>query len=138
MGEIQDLLENFGCEGIMTVSGMSKNNSAWVIRFQYNQRTYRFTFKPLTCRISNKLSSFGGKKREHGEQAKYQMGRRAYYFVKAILTAALDDSAALFGFLELPGATSGEIPMTAAELDVTGLVGLLPELTTHLHLGDGK
>jgi hypothetical protein len=52
------------------------------------------------------------------------MGRIAVYFVKAILTAAEAQPAALFGFLELPGAHPGAIPVTAAELDISGIVGL--------------
>jgi hypothetical protein len=44
------------------------------------------------------------------------------------LTAAEATPDALFGFLELPAGKKGEIPPTAAELDVKGLTGLLPPI----------
>jgi hypothetical protein len=56
------------------------------------------------------------------------MGRIALYFVKAILTAAEMNQDALFGFLELPQATTKSgVPVTTAELDISGLIKTLPE-----------
>jgi hypothetical protein len=127
-GEIVGLLEAFGATAIMVMSGQSAGKHAWLVRFQWNDRSYRFAFKPLSCKHPQKLYSFGGKKRTAEEQSRFQMGRIALYFVKAILTAAEADQAALFGFLELPGAGHGGIPSTASELDVDGIVGALPQI----------
>lgn len=128
LGEIQEMLEGFGVTNIITTQGqIAGGGTAWLVRFQWNNRAYRFIFAPLGCRYPNKISSFNGKKRVHSEQARYQMGRIAVWFVKAILTAAEANPHALFGFLELPGAARrGSIPPTAAELDVDVLTASLP------------
>ncbi len=127
-GEISALLEEFGAAAIMKMSAVTPDGRyLWVIRFQVDGRSYQFRFTPLACRAPEKVYSFSGKKRTAGEQARYQMGRIALGMVKAILTAAEADPAALFGFLELPGKTAGGIPATAADLDVSGLVNALPE-----------
>lgn len=128
--EIVVMLEEFGAGNLMIAQGKTRGKLAWLIRFEWRGAAYRFTFIPLECRASDKLSTFGGKKRAHTEQAKYQMGRIAAHFVKAVLTAAEAQPDALFGFIELPeaGRHPGGMPVTAAELDVSGLVGVLPEL----------
>ncbi len=127
-GEIIELLEDFGADQIMTVQGQSAGKLAWLIRFRWNGANYRFLFTPKMCRYPSKISTFGGKRREHADQARYQMGRTAAWFIKAILTAAEEKQDAMFGFLELPGAGNhpSGIPYTAAELDTHELVSLAP------------
>ncbi|MEN6571388.1 MAG: hypothetical protein ABFD24_06070 [Anaerolineaceae bacterium] len=127
-GEIGDLLEKFGADGIQTIQGSAGGRYAWMIRFQWESRVYRFTFAPLTCRFPDKTFTRSGVKRTNQDQSRYQMGRIALNFVKAILTAAEATPAALFGFLELPGVHPGQAPMTTAELDVAGLTGMLPDV----------
>lgn len=127
-GEIIELLENFGAAATFVMTGQSQGRHAWMVRFQYLDRSYRFSFIPLACRQPDKFYTFAGKKRAASEQARYQMGRIAVNFVKAILTAAETNQDALFGFLELPGARGGVVPVTAAELDIEDLTGLLPEI----------
>ncbi len=128
LGEINELLEAFGVTAMQTTKGQAAGHVAWLIRFEWNGRSYHFVFAPLECRTPARISSFNGKRREHQEQALYQMGRIALYFVKAILTAAEANPDALFGFLEIPGAGSGSIPPIAADLDVSGLTAMLPGL----------
>lgn len=135
--EITQLLDSFGAQAIMVMSGQSAGRFAWLIRFQWNDRSYRFAFRPLTCKYPNKSYSFNGKRRSAEDQSKYQMGRIAVHFVKAILTAAEADPAALFGFVELPGAGHGGIPSTASELDIDGIVSVLPQIKV-LCLEDGN
>ena len=138
LGEIQELLSDFGVTNMIVTQGSAGDKLAWLVRFQWNDRSYHFVFQPLACRWPAKVSSFGGKKRAHEEQSKYQMGRIAVYFVKAILTAAEMNQDALFGFLELPGMTrTGGIPPTAAQVDVSEFVGLLPNINLP-QLEDGK
>jgi hypothetical protein len=127
--EILEMLEDFGSTNFQVMQGQSNGRFAWLIRFEWRNRTYRFTFVPLQCERPKNERSFGGKRRAHEEQAKYQMGRIAVHFVKAILTAAETNPDALFGFLELPEvASSGGLPRTAAEIDVSGLTRALPDL----------
>jgi len=128
--EIVEMLEDFGTTNLMMAQGQAGGKTAWLVRFEWLGRSYRFTFAPLECRTPEKVSSFGGKKRLHAEQARYQMGRIAVHFVKAILTAAEAKPDALFGFVELPGAAMhpGGLPATAAEMDVEGLTAALPTL----------
>lgn len=136
LGEIQEMLEDFGAMAQIVSQGQADGKIAWLIRFQYLDRSYRFVFMPLECRYPNKIASFGGKRRTNNDQARYQMGRIAVNFVKAILTAAEMNPQALFGFLELPGVSRSGIPPIAAELDLSGLVGLLPQIEMPL-LGSG-
>jgi hypothetical protein len=130
-GEIIALLEEFGAESVMVAQGNAGGRFAWLVRFRWNGANYRFVFTPLECEEPDKVSSFGGKRRTHSEQAKFQLGRIAVHFVKAILTAAEAQPHALFGFMELPGVVQGSgMPPVAAELDVSILVDkapLLPE-----------
>jgi hypothetical protein len=137
LGEIQDLLTDFGVINVIVTQGQSNGRLAWLIRFQWMDRTYRFLFTPLPCRWSSKVSSFGGKRRQHDEQARYQMGRIAVNFVKAILTAAQMNPGALFGFVEIPGTGGGQFPAIAAELDISGLVAALPDISIQPRLGTG-
>ena len=132
LGEIQELLEDFGTENMIVSQGQAGGRFAWMIRFQWNGRAYRFVFTPLVCRWPDKVMSFNKIRRKGSDQARYQMGRIAVYFVKAILTAAEAHPHALFGFLELPGARPGGLPPTAAELDVDGLTAALPEINVPL------
>jgi len=129
--EIIALLEQFGAESVMVAQGNAGGRFAWLVRFRWNGANYRFVFTPLECEQPDKVSSFGGKRRTHAEQARFQMGRIAVHFVKAILTAAEAQPHALFGFMELPMAAQGNgMPPVAAELDVSILVDkapLLPE-----------
>ena len=128
--EIVEMLEDFGTTNLMMAQGQTGGKHAWLVRFEWMGRSYRFTFVPLECRTPDKVSTFGGKKRPHAEQARYQMGRIAVHFVKAILTAAEAKPDALFGFVELPGAAvhPGGLPATAAEMDIEGLTAALPAL----------
>jgi hypothetical protein len=137
LGEIQELLDDFGADAIMTTQGQNQGRFAWLIRFQWLGRSYHFVFTPLTCRFPNEVNSFDKKRRSHDEQAKYQMGRIAVWFVKAVLTAAEAQPGALFGFLELPGASKGSVPMTTADLEVDGLTAALPGIDV-LQLGKGE
>lgn len=136
-GEISDLLEQFGATAVIIITGQVQGRIAWVIRFQWEGRSYRFLFTPLTCRKPEISYSFSGKRRTVLEQSKYQMGKVAVNFVKAVLTAAETTPAALFGFLELPAVTQSGMPATAAELDVDGLTAALPEINIKL-LGEGE
>lgn len=126
-GEIVELLENFGAENIMLAQGTSAGRYAWVIRFGYLGRTYRFVFTPLSQEHPDKMSKFSGKQRDHATQARWQMGRVAVHFTKAILTAAEMHPHALFGFLEIqaPGTTDPTLRMTAGDLPVDGLVSMI-------------
>ncbi len=128
-GEIVGLLEEFGADGVMLAQGNANGRYAWMVRFQWNGRTYRFVFTPLQCEEPEKVTSYGGKKRTHAEQAKFQMGRIAVHFVKAILTAAEAQPHALFGFMELPmAARESGVPPVAGELDVSELIDAAPLL----------
>lgn len=139
LGEIQELLEDFGVTQMAITQGQAAGRFAWLIRFQWMGRAYHFVFTPLECRQPQKASSFSSKRRKHEDQARYQMGRIAVWFTKAILTAAEANPHALFGFLELPGvAQSGGIPATAGELDVDGLTAALPSMDGVLLLGEGE
>ncbi|MBN2390748.1 MAG: hypothetical protein JXR84_08495 [Anaerolineae bacterium] len=128
--EIIELLDNFGATNYQIsqggTAGRGRNAIAWLIRFVWNDHSYRFLFTPLECRAPEKISSFGGKRRAHSDQAIYQMGRVAVHLTKAILTAAEMHPHALFGFMELPGTDAGGIPHTAAELDIAGIASALP------------
>jgi hypothetical protein len=127
-GEIMEMLEDFGADQVLVVQGQASGRYAWMVRFQWQRHNYRFVFTPLPCREPTRERSFGGKKRKYNEQARYQMGRIAVWFVKAILTAAEAQPDALFGFLELSGAGAGSVPPTTAELDVSKLERLAPLL----------
>ena len=59
--EIVEMLEAFGAESIMTMQGQSLGKHAWLVRFQWIDRNYRFLFMPKTCRNPEKVSRFGGK-----------------------------------------------------------------------------
>jgi hypothetical protein len=140
-GEATAMLEDFGAQAIMVMTGQAGGRYALIIRFQLDGRSYRFAFTPLECKNPGKEFSFSGKRRTALDQSRYQMGRIAVAFVKAILTAAEATPAALFGFLELPGARQGHgMPATAAELDVDGLTAALPmpAADDQLYLIDGR
>ena len=127
-GEILALLDEFGADRMQVTTGRADGRLAWLIRFDWQGRSYRFVFQPLPCEYPDKVLSHDGKRRPNHAQAEYQMGRIAYGFVKALLTAAEAQPTVLFGFLELPAMRrhpSG-FPYTAAELDVEDLTGLLP------------
>lgn len=135
--EIVEMLEKFGADVVMMGRGNAGGRYTWLVRFQWQGRTYRFAFTPLICRADSKLANFGGKRRMHIEQARYQMGRIAMNFVKAILTAAEAQPHALFGFMELPEAASeAGIPPVAAELDVSVLISAAPLLQLPFTTGD--
>jgi hypothetical protein len=134
-GEITEMLEQFGADAVMVMQGQAQGRYAWMIRFQWRGRSYRFTFMPLTCRNPMKSYTIGGKKRIAEDQARYQMGRIAVNFVKAILTAAETNPDAIFGFLELPAVAGRNVPPTTAELDVKGLTGALPDMNFLLRSG---
>jgi hypothetical protein len=111
----------------MVGQGNAGGRFAWLIRFHWNDANYRFIFTPLECKTPDTAHSFGGKRRTHAEQAKFQMGRIAAHFVKAILTAAEAQPHALFGFMELPEAATGSgMPPVAAELDISTLIDAAP------------
>lgn len=127
--EIMEMLEGFGAANFIIQQGQAGGKFAWLVRFEWQGKSYRFAFVPLECRNPNGERSFGGKRRKFAEQARYQMGRVAVHFVKAILTAAEMNPDALFGFLELPEiATRSGIPVTAAQLGAEGLTRALPAL----------
>jgi hypothetical protein len=137
LGEIQEMLEDFGADNQMVTQGQAGGRFAWVVRFEWQGRGYRFLFTPLPCKYPDKVWSFDRKKRKGSEQARYQMGRIAAWFVKAILTAAEAHPHALFGFLELPGAMSGAgLPPTAGEIDVDILTNRLPAIRLPM-MGEG-
>ena len=133
-GEIHELLEQFGTDTVSFTTGQAGGRYAWLIRFQYLGKNYRFVFVPLECKFPLETRSFGGKRRTHLEQSRYQMGRIAAWFIKAILTAAEVQPAALFGFLELPAAAShpGGIPYTASEVDISILASATPLLPSEI------
>lgn len=126
--EIEEMLDDFGATQQMTAKGQVNGRTAWLIRFVWQERSYRFTFAPLECKDPSKMASFGGKRRAHLEQSEYQMGRIAVHFVKAILTAAEAHPHALFGFMELPetATSEGGMPRTAGEMDISGVMSALP------------
>ena len=101
LGEIQEMLEEFEAQNVMVVQGQTGGKHAWLIRFMWQDKPYRFVFAPLDCRQPQAQRSFAGKRRTYDEQARWQMGRIAVYFVKAILTAAGAHPHALFGFMEI-------------------------------------
>jgi len=127
LGEIQTLLEEFGADNYQVSQGQSGGKYAWLIRFTWMGKPYRFAFMPIECRQPQLVRSFAGKRRTNDEQARWQMGRIAFNFVKAILTAANMHPHALFGFMEISvGVKPGQLPRTAAELDIDDLVRTLP------------
>jgi len=128
LGEIQEMLDDFGAENVMVIQGQAGGKAAWMIRFMWLGKPYRFLFTPLDCRNPDNQKTVGGKKLTNAERAKYQMGRIAVHFVKAILTAAEAHPHALFGFMELSvGHAKSQIPPTAGELDISGLTKALPD-----------
>lgn len=129
LGELMAQLAKFGIFKHEIRQGQAHGKVAWLIRFQYYGRSHRFVFTPRPCRDPDTVRSFGGVRRTHARQAVFQMGRTAFHFVKNLLAAADDQPAALFGFVELPGVFhAGELPATAAELEVGELTGALSEL----------
>lgn len=127
LGEIQEMLDNFGAEYVTVIQGQIAGKATWLIRFVWQNKPYHFVFSPLECRNPDVLRTLGGKKLPNRERAKYQMGRIAVYFVKAILTAAEAHPHALFGFMELaPGPGEG-FPRTAGEIGLERLAASLPE-----------
>ena len=136
---IIETLEDFGANSYQIMQGQAGGRFAWLVRFEWHGRSYRFAFTPLEPEFPEKLSAFGGKRRTHEAQTRRQMGRIATHFVKAVLTAAEADPHALFGFMELPDtATTGGLPRIAAELDTSGIVSALPVLPADtLLLPDG-
>jgi len=130
LGEIQEMLDHFGAENVFVAQGTAGGKTAWLIRFMWQGKPYRFAFTPLDCRNPEITLTVGGKKLTNSERAKYQMGRIAVHFTKAILTAAEAHPHALFGFMELStGQPAGQLPPTAGELNVDGLAQALPELS---------
>jgi hypothetical protein len=132
-GEIIEILEDFGADSIQMTQGQAGGRYAWLIRFQWQGKSYRFAFTPLECLNPDWARSFGGKKRTFAEQSRYQMGRIAVYFVRAILTAAEAQPGALFGFLELPASAgrTGAVPPVASEVDISKLISsgsLMPDI----------
>ncbi len=124
---IIETLENFGAHSYQIMQGKAGGRFAWLVRFEWQGKSYRFVFVPLECKTPEKLRTFGSKKHTHDAQARYQMGRIAAHFVKAILTAAEAHPHALFGFMELPEtATGGGLPLTAGELDTSEIMSALP------------
>lgn len=121
------LLNGFGVNKIMTASGEANGRLAWLIRFEWRERSYRFAFTPLPCQNPQKVTTFAGKKRSHLEQAEWQMGRIAAHFTKAILTAAEAHPYALFGFMELPN-PNGQGAQTAGDLGIEGVLSALPSM----------
>jgi hypothetical protein len=123
LGEIQEMLEEFGVEGCQVTQGYAGQTRAWMIRFGWLGYPYRFVFIPLKCKFPSTEHTYSGKKRKNEEQAYWQMGRIALYFVKAILTAAEMNPHALFGFMEIStGNKSRKIPKTAGELNIDNLI----------------
>ena len=137
--EIIELFEEFGVGDTNIMQGVTGGKYIWLIRFKWNDRSYRFVFTPLECKNPEKYFRVSNKNRSYEEQSRYQMGRIAAAFVKAILTAAETTPAALFGFLELPSPKSGGLPPTAADLDISGIKSLLPDIGVSFHpqLSDG-
>lgn len=136
---IIETLEDFGAHNYQIMQGQAGGRFAWLVRFEWQGRSYRFAFTPLEPEFPEKLSTFGGKRRTHEAQTRRQMGRIATHFVKAVLTAAEADPNALFGFMELPDtATAGGVPRIAAELDASGIISALPAFPANtLLLSDG-
>ncbi len=136
MAEIVERLEDFGVTNRVVSEGHAGGRVAWLVRFEWREETYRFTFTPLPCKLPDKEAKFGDKRRTHEQQARYQMGRVATYFVKAVLTAAEMHPDALFGFIELPGAGThpSGLPITAAELNIDGFTALLPAIDSYTAL----
>lgn len=129
--EVEEMLEEFGVNELMTAKGRIEGRLARMIRFNWQGDSYRFEFVAKQCRQPTKLTSFGGKRRTHTDQAEYQMGREAVAFLKAILIAAKSKPKTLFAFQELPGVQTkhpGGLPLTAGELDVSGLAGAMQPL----------
>ncbi len=121
LSEIQELLNDFSAEAIMAVQGQTAGKYAWMIRFAWESRSYRFLFTPLECRYPTKIRSYKKDRRPNNEQARYQMGRIAVFFVKAILTAAATNPHSLFGFLpdimpNLPQLGSGDDEIIEGEV----------------------
>ena len=124
------MLEDFQATSIMvtTTTDMELGRFGCLVRFKRWGHIYRFVFVPLESEYPDKVSSFGGKRRSHEEQTKYQMGRKAVHFVKAILTATEDQEASLVGFMETDIVTRpGALPITVGELDIAGMMKSLPD-----------
>jgi hypothetical protein len=131
MGEIQAMLDDFGADSVQTATGKDKNDvPTWMIRFHWLDQFYRITFRPLDCRNPEKEMTVAGKRRTCREQAKYQMGRIAYFAVKALLTAAEAMPGALTGFAELNAVNADGIPVTVQEVNIGKLSQVSNKLLT--------
>lgn len=129
LGELIAQLDKFGIRKHEVRQGQVYGEIAWLVRFDLDGRSHHFVFSPRVCRDPDTVRSFGGVRRSHAQQAIFQMGRTAFHFVKNILAAALDQPAALFGFIELPGVFHAiGLPATTADIDVSGLTEALPDL----------
>lgn len=127
-GEVIALLEEFDVTNIFVAQGQGVGGRhAWMVRFEWRGKAFRFIFTPLPCKDPAKFSSFGGTRRSHEKQSRYQMARTAVHFIKAVLTAADVQPAALFGFMELSAVKPhpGGLPRTAAEVGAEELSGRL-------------
>lgn len=122
--EIIEMLEDYGIIDVNLTQGQAAGSFAWLIRFKWHGKPYRFIFTPLECKEPERVYSVGGKKRTGLEQAKYQMGRIAVYFVKAIMTAAEAHPAALFGFMEIENTRDNSgMPLVIYEVGADKLLG---------------
>ena len=139
LGEVIAQLDRFGILKHEVRQGQVYGEVAWLVRFDFEGRSHHFVFRPRPCRDPGTVRSFGGIRRSHARQAIFQMGRTAFHFVKNILAAALDQPAALFGFVELPGVFHAiGLPATAADIDVSGLTEALPDFKVIPPFADGQ
>ena len=122
---IMRLFKKFGAEERIISQGQAAGRYAWMVRFQWRGKSYRFVFTPLRCKSPAKQI----KGRTHEEQATYQMARIALYCIKNLF--AFPDSeflrAATFGFMEVTDGPRhpGGLPYTMAELGAEKLSGRL-------------
>lgn len=138
-GEVEGLLLKFGAKQVQIMTGSSSaGDYTWIVRFEYGGKVYHKIFSPFPCRYPHKSRSAGRGKgqRTYPEQAKWQMGRRAVYLIKAILNLAAEDPTILAGLLEVPGTRgAGGLPVTLGEIDLPQLTSKLPLLTATVEDG---
>lgn len=126
LAEIMGMLLSAGVEGFQPQRGILEGRPAWSIRFPWRGRTVRIVVKALIPRkrdSTRTITRRGAKKRVGADiMAEWQALRHLRHMLKPILEMAIFHPTmgdALFGFAELPEASTGNgyIPTVADVID---------------------
>lgn len=126
LAEIMGMLLSAGVKGFQPQRGIVEGRPAWAIRFPWRGRTVRMIVRALVLRKRNSVRTVtrrGQRKRVDADTlAEWQALRHLRHMLKPILEMAIFHPTmgdALFGFAELPEATSedGYIPTVADVID---------------------